>query len=89
MAYRLNKDDLAYRKVGDEFFVLTLADKTLHNVRGVGVRIMELLDEGKGEDAILATVLAEYEVSREEAAADLAAFLQELATKGIISRDGD
>lgn len=88
MPLRLNKEATAYRRVGDEFYVLTTRDSTLHNVRGAGVRIMELLEEGKGRDEILAVLLAEFEVDAATLAADVDAFLAELKAKGILRDDG-
>lgn len=87
MAYRLRKEEIAYRKIGDEFFVLTTEDSTLHNVSGVGVRIMELLDADKSEDEILRILGEEYEADEAEIAADLASFLDELRAKGIITEN--
>jgi hypothetical protein len=85
---RLNKDETAYRRVGDEFYVLTTRDSTLHNVRGAGVRIIELLEEGKGRGDILAALLAEFEVDEATLTADVDAFLAALAAKGVLLDDG-
>jgi hypothetical protein len=87
MAYRLKKEEIAYRKIGDEYFVLTTEDSTLHNVAGVGVRIMELLDEDKGEDEILRILREEYDADGAEIEADLNSFLDELKAKGIITEN--
>lgn len=87
MPYVLKKKEIAYRKIGDEYFVLTTSDSMLHNVKGAGVRILELLDEGKGEDEILPVLRDEYDAPAAEVEADLAAFLAELEDKGIVTRD--
>jgi superfamily II helicase len=87
MTYRLRKKEIAYRKIGDEFFVLTTSDSTLHNIKGVGVRIMELLDEGKDRAEIARVLHDEYEAPSDEIETDLAAFLEELAAKGIVTRN--
>lgn len=84
MAYRLIKKEIAYRRIGDEYFVLTTRDSTLHNVKGAGVRIMELLDEGKDEAEIARTLSDEYDAPAAEIEADLTAFLKEMAAKGIV-----
>ena len=85
MAYRLKKKEIAYRKIGDEYFILTTRDSTLHNVKGAGVRIMELLDDGKSEGEILHLLREEYDAPSAEIEADLAAFLAELEAKGIVA----
>ena len=87
MAYRLVKKEIAYRKIGDEYFVLTTRDSTLHNIKGAGVRIMELLDEGKDEAEIARVLTDEYDAPAAEIEADLAAFLEDMAAKGIVTRN--
>jgi hypothetical protein len=87
MAYRLVKKEIAYRKIGDEYFVLTTGDSTLHNIKGAGVRIMELLDEGKDEAEIARALTDEYDAPAAEIEADLAAFLEDMAAKGIVTRN--
>lgn len=87
MTYVLKKKEIAYRKIGDEYFIVTTSDSTLHNVKGAGVRIFELLDEGKPEDEILTVLRDEYDAAAAELEADLASFLAELEAKGIVTRD--
>ncbi len=87
MTFRLKKSEVAYRKIGDDFFVLTPHDSTLHNITGVGVRIMELLDEDKDEAAILRVLVEEFDAPAAEVEKDLRAFLSELAAKGIVSEN--
>jgi hypothetical protein len=87
MTYTLKKREIAYRKIGDEYFILTTSDSTLHNVTGAGVRIFELLDEGKSEEEILAALREEYDAPAAELEADLASFMAELEAKGIITRN--
>ncbi len=86
MPYRLRREALAYRKIGDEFFLLTPADSTLHSVAGVGVRVVELLDAGSSGEELERTLLEEYDVPPDVLRADLAAFLEELAAKGIVEK---
>ncbi|GEM_PF-1043438 len=87
MTYSLKKKEIAYRKIGDEYFILTPHDSTLHNVKGAGVRIVELLDEGKNEGEILRLLQEEYDAPPAELEADLASFLAELEAKGIVTRN--
>ena len=83
----MKKKEIAYRKIGDEYFILTPHDSTLHNVKGAGVRIVELLDEGKNEGEILRLLQEEYDAPPAELEADLASFLAELEAKGIVTRN--
>jgi hypothetical protein len=87
MTYTLKKEEIAYRKIGDEYFILTTGDSTLHNVTGAGVRIFELLDEGKSEEEVLAALRDEFDAPADELEADLASFMAELEAKGIIARN--
>lgn len=86
MVYRLRKDDVAARRVGEEYFVLTLGDSTLHNVTGAGARVLELLEEGLTSDEIRARLAEEYDVAEETLDGDLTSFWEELAAKGIVER---
>jgi superfamily II helicase len=87
MTYRLLKKEIAYRKIGDEFFVLTTRDSMLHNIKGAGVRMVELLDEGKDPAEIVRLLCEEYDIPAVAVAEDLASFLQELVAKGIVAEN--
>ena len=51
----------------------------------VGTRILELLQEGAdSEDALIAALLEEYEVEKEQLAEDVRTFLAELQESGIL-----
>ncbi len=80
----INKDNVSFRKVDDEYFILTVPDAVMHNVTGSGVFIFDGLIEGRDEEEILITLLDEYEVSREEAEKDLGEFLQQMTELGIL-----
>ena len=84
MPIELLKDDIITRRVGDEYFLLTTGDATLHNIRESGVYIFEAIEKGAGYDEILDRLVAEFDVEKEQAAADLDEFLRELEEKGII-----
>lgn len=81
----INKDNVSFRKVDDEYFILTVPDAVMHNVTGSGVFIFDGLVEGQDEEEILRTLLEEYEVSREEAEKDLGEFLQQMTELGILT----
>lgn len=87
MRIELVTDDVVARRVGEEYFLLTTGDATLHNIRESGVYIFEALEKGAGYDEILDGLVEEFDVERARAAADLDAFLRELEEKGIITLD--
>ena len=81
---QLNTDNVSYRKIDDEYFILTVPDAVMHNVTGSGVFIFDKLIEGFDESEILKGLLEEYEVSREEAETDLREFLGRMTELGIL-----
>ena len=87
MRIELATDDVVARRVGEEYFLLTTGDATLHNIRESGVYIFEALEKGADRDEILGGLVGEFDVEKEQAAADLDEFLRELEEKGIITLD--
>jgi hypothetical protein len=87
MPIELLKDDVVTRRVGEEYFLLTTGDATLHNIRESGIFIFEAIEKGADRDEILDGLVEEFDVDREQAAADLDEFLRELKEKGIITLD--
>ena len=74
------------RQVGDETVILDLASGTYFGLDPIGARIWQLIGEGKSLGEVCEALLAEYEVSREQLQGDLERLLQELGSKGLISR---
>ena len=74
------------RQVGDETVILDLASGTYFGLDPIGARIWQLIGEGKALGEICEALLAEYEVSRVQLQGDLERLLQELGSKGLISR---
>ena len=81
----IDNDNVSFRKVDDEYFILTVPDAVMHNVTGSGVFIFDGLINGLGEEEILSAMLAEYEVTPEEAEKDLREFLEQMAELGILT----
>jgi hypothetical protein len=72
------------RQVGGETVILDLASGTYFGLDPVGARIWELLSEGRVPAVVCETMLAEYDVSRDELERDLSELLDTLADKGLI-----
>jgi hypothetical protein len=72
------------RQVGDETVILDLASGTYYGLDAVGARIWQLLGEGKALAQVCETMLAEYDVTRDEFERDLDDLLKALADKGLI-----
>lgn len=77
------------RTVGDSYMVVPVGTRA-RDVQGVialsesGALLWEKLEHGATEDELVDAMLAEYEVEREQAEADVRAFVGELRDEGII-----
>ena len=72
------------RQVGEETVILDLASGTYFGLDPVGARIWQLLGEGRTLAEVCESMLAEYEVSRDEIERDLNELLAALVDKGLI-----
>ncbi len=82
-------DDLIAADLGEEIAILQLSDGIYYGLDAVGARIWSLIQEPTGIQAVLDTLLAEYDVEPARCQSDLMALLQQLASeKLIVIRDG-
>ena len=77
--------DVLARVVGDEIVILDLASGTYFGLDPVGARIWQLMAEGRALRAICESMLAEFEVSREDIERDVLALAESLRTRQLIS----
>jgi hypothetical protein len=75
----------ASRVLAGEAIVLTPTDSKIHSFNETGSRIWELLADELTVKEIVVQIRGEFEVSEEQAQADVIAFLEELAAKGIVT----
>ncbi|HBB66902.1 MAG: hypothetical protein A2X28_04775 [Elusimicrobia bacterium GWA2_56_46] len=78
------RENLAFRRVAGELFIVDAAASRLHELNGPAALIWEGLAAGKSEPRIISELLAEFEVSEKEARSDLREFLGELSKSGLI-----
>lgn len=71
----------------NEVVLLNVASGMYYGLEGVSARIWTLLDAGADTEAIMHTILAEYEVPPDQLREDLQAFLDQLLSKGLIQLD--
>jgi hypothetical protein len=77
-------------RVGDEVAILDLDQSVYYGLDPVGARIWELLQQPTTLRAVLATVLAEFEVDDATARADLLALVDDLLERKLVElRPGD
>ncbi len=78
-------EDVVAREVGEETMLLDLASGTYFGLNPVGGRFWQLLEEGRSANEARDILLEEFEVEAGVLDADLAALLEEMAGKGLVS----
>ncbi len=78
-------ENFVFRRIEDETILVPIKDNvgdmgSIYNLNEVGALVWELLDGQKTLRAIRDTVVAQFEVSLQEAQADLAEFINQLET---------
>ncbi|HLO78507.1 MAG TPA: PqqD family peptide modification chaperone [Magnetospirillum sp.] len=69
----------------DDTLLMMSVEKGLYiGISGVGPRIWELLEHPTAEAAVIAALLAEYEVDADTCATQVAAFLAGLRERGLL-----
>lgn len=71
--------------LGEEVVILGLRDSVYYGLNGVGTRIWELLQTPRTIAEITAIVVGEYQVSAEDAAADLRQLIEDLHARGLVA----
>ncbi len=79
---------VVHRLIQDDVLLLNLDTGVYFGLSGVGTLVWESLRKGRSASEIVELVLAEYEVERHEAEADVNALLQNLLGKGLIVAGG-
>jgi hypothetical protein len=83
--YELNSD-VAHREIEGQVLLLTPDDDVLYTLNGTGKLAWELLASGASPREIAARIAATYAIDLETAERDVAAFLDELERRGVVSR---
>jgi len=83
MAALAANPEIVFRPEGDEAILFNPDTGGIMLLNETGAFIYQLLDGEHDEEGIVARLMDAYEVGREEAAADLAGFLERLAAAGL------
>ena len=75
----------AWRVIEGEAVILSLDTKIFRGLNAVGSRVWELIDGRNSMDEIIEAVTREFDVTRERAAADVGAFVQQLLDKSLVA----
>lgn len=83
------KEGYLLREVAGQHVVVPVGDAALDfngviSLNGTGAYLWGILEPGAGESDLVAALLSRYEVSREGAEADVAAFLSKLRKRGLL-----
>ncbi len=82
-AFVVNSEVVA-RMVGDEAILLDLTTGTYFTLNPVGAVIWRALEAGDSVDAIVATVLAEFDADEPVVREDIRLLLDDLVDKGLV-----
>lgn len=75
-------EDVIVEEIDGQLLMLDLRKNAYFGLNAVGLAIWRALEEGRGVEAAVDALVAEFEVERERAAADAAAFVRELLSRG-------
>lgn len=84
MSVRLRAAKLEWRRVDDEIIAVDASQWTYLSANGSAALLWEALARGTTRDELVETLLAEFAIDRERAAADVDAFLADLAERGLL-----
>ena len=73
------------RLVGDEIVLLDLSSGLYFGLDGVGQRIWQAVADGKKLSETVDIVVAEYDVARDQATADVLQFASTLLERGLLA----
>ena len=78
--------DVVVREVGGETVLLDLTGGTYFGLNSVGTRVWQLLsEEGQGVASLCDCIVAEFDVSREDAETDITALISALVERQLLT----
>jgi hypothetical protein len=80
-------DNVLKRTAGNETVLLDLDSEEFFGLDGVGARAFELFEEPRRLDAVVDTLLVEYDVDRETLTADVTDLVTALVTRNLLVVD--
>jgi hypothetical protein len=80
------RTDVVFRQLDDEAVLLDLKSGTYFGLNTVGTRVWQLVGDGAPLSAVLDTLAAEYDVTRDELERDLLQLVEELCTRGLTEK---
>jgi hypothetical protein len=81
--------DLIWRRIGDDIVVITADAQSTHVLNKTAAFIWEACDGSSGTAEIVARLCERFEVSYEEASADVGQFVEDMLRIGLLNRAGE
>lgn len=85
---KLRGSEVSVREIDGEMVLLDLRTSKYLTANRVGTILLRLLAEERTTDDLVDALVAEFEVPRETALADVDAFVSELSTRGLLEPSG-
>ncbi|MBS1819444.1 MAG: PqqD family protein [Acidobacteria bacterium] len=76
--------DVIARRLGESAVLIRMRTSRIYQLNVTGARIWELLQQHASRDAVLDELLAEFEVSREDAATAVDHLIADLRAEGLL-----
>ncbi|MFW5967480.1 MAG: PqqD family protein [Persicimonas sp.] len=80
------REDLVVEEVDDEYLVLDLRGNEYFGLNEVARLIWEAIDEGASFGGVVNRICVRFDVGREQAAEDAAAFIEQTIDAGLVER---
>ena len=82
-------DSVICAELDGEMVLLNINSGVYFGLDEIGSDIWKLLTDGADADAIVAALLENYDVERDELQGDVAAFIRQLTAKGLLREERD
>ncbi len=82
--YKINKDDVTSRAIGDEEVVLNLENGFYYSLNEVGRGVWQLMNDGKTLGEIVKTLKETYQIPEARLEKDIDEIVQDLEKEGLI-----
>jgi hypothetical protein len=78
--------DVVVQVINGEALILKLQEEEVFSLNETGARVAQLIAEGRSLDAVIDTLTAEYETSRQDIEREVTDLVQTLVSKGLVVR---
>jgi hypothetical protein len=83
---KLRRDSLFWREMEGEIVALDATGSEYFSANATGASLWKRLEQGATQEELVEELCRRYRVEREEAEADVHAFLEQLSAEGLLER---